>query len=177
MPKRSGNKKHSMENIQGALDMIRRGENPFRASKMAGIARTTLLYHLQKLPNDAFPSGVNPIVQHIQHQIEIVYWKAMLRAIKAIYHLARKSNEKVSPLLWETLSRNEPRSTNFKKAIRPLLDNPSVDDTVIFRECIIGPKANGKKSSENNLSEAGLDSGEPGGDGAESVAGSPPKEG
>ncbi|MBI5243386.1 MAG: hypothetical protein HY922_06815, partial [Elusimicrobia bacterium] len=102
--RRRGPRKHSLEKLQGALEMIQRGENPFRASKIAGIPRTSLLYHLEKLPNDAFPTGVNPVVEHIRRKIELLLWKTRLRLIQNMFHKSRKTDEKTSAIMWKYLN-------------------------------------------------------------------------
>lgn len=140
--------------------MIRRGENPFRAAKKAGIARTTLLYHLEKMPDGDFPGGGNPIIARIYQQIELLVWKTRLRLIKNMFVKSRKADEKMSALMWKYLNDSTVPSVGGAKLFKPVLDNGTIEDTVRFREFIIerkGKKVEETNVSEKNLSEAGVD--------------------
>ena len=162
MNKRRGNQKHSLEAIQNALQMIQRGENPFRVSKRLGIARTTLLYHMERMPDHVFPTGVNPVIDHIRHQIELLLWKTRLRLIKNIFHKSRKSDEKTSALVWKSINESPIPAVGSLKSIRPALAGISADDKVTFREFVFERKKSigGKdKLPSEGLAEASLDNG------------------
>lgn len=180
MPKRRGNQKHSTMAIQNALEMIHRGENPFRASKIAGIARTTLLYHLEKMPGGAFPAGINPVIDNIRQQIELLLWKTRLRLIKNIFHKSRKTDEKTSAVIWKYINESPMPSLNASKALGPLLDTGTADDKVTFREFIFERKEKGAKETGEEtktlLAEASLDTPQLGPSPAEASPDSRPEE-
>lgn len=138
--RRRGPRKHSLDKLQSALEMIQRGENPFRASKNAGIARTTLLYHLEKLPSDAFPAGVNPIIEHIRQKIELLLWKTRLRLIQNMWHKSRKTDEKTSAIMWKYLNESPIPAIGSGGPRRALLESATVEDKVTFREFIVERK-------------------------------------
>jgi hypothetical protein len=137
--------KHANEKIQEALDMIRRGENPFRAAKKLGIARTTLLYHLEKVPDNEFQVGVNPVLLNIFRQIELYYWKTKLRLIKNMFHKSAKSDEKSSTQMWSALEDIPRPPVGSSQAAKAVMENATIDDKVTFREFIVERKG---KSSE-----------------------------
>ncbi|MCG3204821.1 MAG: hypothetical protein KCHDKBKB_01538 [Elusimicrobia bacterium] len=159
LTKRHG-QKHSVEKINEALDMIRRGENPFRAAKKAGIARTTLLYHLEKMPDGDFPGGGNPIIARIYQQIELLVWKTRLRLIKNMFVKSRKADEKMSALMWKYVNDSTVPSLGGARLSKPIFESATAEDTVRFREFIIerkGKKVEGQNMTKENLAEAGVD--------------------
>jgi hypothetical protein len=153
--------KHANEQIQEAMDMIRRGENPFRVSKKLGIARTTLLYHLEKVPDNEFQVGVNPILINIFRQIEIYYWKTKLRLIKNMFHKSAKSDEKLSTQMWSALEDVPRPPVGSSQAAKAVMENATIDDKVTFREFIVerkGKSDTGMDVPKENLGEGRADS-------------------
>lgn len=160
MGKRRGNQRYSLEQVNSALEMIRKGENPFRVAKRTGISRSNLLYHMEKLPDNAFPTGVNPVLDHIRRQIEILLWKTRLRLIKNIFHKSAKSDERTSAILWKAINESPIPSVGTLKSLRPILGGFPADDKVTFREFVFERKdGNGSKegSPKNDLAGASLD--------------------
>jgi len=140
--------------------MIQKGENPFRASKQAGIARTTLLYHLEKLPNAAFPTGVNPIIEHIRQKIEMLLWKTRLRLIQNMFHKSRKTDEKTSAIIWKYLNESPIPGMGMSQVRRAVMDSATVEDKLTYREFILErkqEKKDGGEGSSEGLAEASLD--------------------
>ncbi|MFH1723793.1 MAG: hypothetical protein ABII00_04125 [Elusimicrobiota bacterium] len=158
--RRRGPQKHSIEKVHEALDMIRRGENPFRAAKHAGIARTTLLYHLEKMPHDDFPSGVNPLVEHIKQKIEILLWKTRLRLVQNIYQKSRKADAKTSTIMWKALNESPIPNSGTGPFKKPKLSHHALEDKITFREFILERKEQadgGEKPASENQRAASLD--------------------
>ncbi len=153
--RRRGPRKHSLDKLQSALEMIRKGENPFRASKNAGIARTTLLYHLEKLPSDAFPNGVNPIVEHIRQKIEMLLWKTRLRLIQNMWHKSRKTDEKTSAVIWKYLNESPIPAIGMGQVRRAVMDSATVEDKLTYREFILERKQEKKAGSEGSSESLG----------------------
>lgn len=156
--------KHPVEKIEQAMEMMRRGENPFRVAKQLGIARTTLLYHLEKVPNHEFQIDVNPVLQNIFHQIELYYWKARLRIIKNIYHRSAKADDKTSTLMWEKLDKPPHPPMGSSPAQKNVFESATIDDKVTFREFVVERKGRDSKPENPpkvNLGDAGADSGNP----------------
>ena len=146
--------KHANEQIQEAMEMIRRGENPFRVSKKLGIARTTLLYHLEKVPDHEFQVGVNPVLLNIYRQIEIYYWKTKLRLIKNMFHKSAKSDEKSSTQMWSALEDMPRPPVASSQAAKAAMESATIDDKVTFREFIVERK--GKSHEDTNVSKENL---------------------
>lgn len=132
--------------------MIHRGENPFRAAKKAGIARTTLLYHLERTPDNAFPGGSNPIIERLHRQIEIMVWKTRMRLIKTLFIKARKTDEKTAAIIWKYLNDSPLPALATAKFAKPLLENATSDDKVTFREFIVERK--GKPTDKSPSEES-----------------------
>ena len=158
--RRRGPRKHSLEKLQSALELIQKGENPFRAAKIANIPRTSLLYHLEKLPSDAFPAGVNPIIEHIRQKIEMLLWKTRLRLIQNMFHKSRKTDEKTSAVMWKYLNESPVPALGLGQARRAILDSATVEDKLTYREFILErkrEKKDGGEESSESLGEASPD--------------------
>ena len=127
-----------------------------------GLARTTLIHHLEKQPNEFFASGVNPIVAHIYNQIEILLWKAKLRLAKNIFRQAPKLEAKTSSGVLKDLNDSPvqpPVVASLMK--RPQADGVSVSDKLTFEKFVITRTREPASKSEEpkeDLGDARLDS-------------------
>jgi hypothetical protein len=143
------------------MQMIRRGQNPFRVAKETGISRSTLLYHLEKQPDDKFRGGVNPVAMQIYRIAEMYLSKAKLRLAKNIFHGSRKLDAKTSSGVLADLNKyplQPPVGSHSTKRGAPQAG--SADDTFIFREFVYARKqevSSKPKTSEGSLAEAGPD--------------------
>lgn len=157
-----GNQRHSHEKIAAALERVKRGENPFRAARQMGLARTTLIHHLEKQPNEFFASGVNPIVSHIYNQIEVILWKAKLRLAKNIFRQSAKLEAKTSSSVMKDLNDSPVQPPVMASMMKcPQADGVSVSDKLTFEKFVITRTREAAPKSEEpkeDLGDPSLDS-------------------
>jgi hypothetical protein len=138
--RRGGPRKHSLQKIDSALDLIQRGENPFRASKLAGIPRTSLLHHLEKMPNHAFPKGVNPLIEHIRQKTELLIWKARYRMARRMFVTSNKAEPKEVSVMWKVANESPMPALGTPQTERRTGELISDVDKVTFTKFVVERK-------------------------------------